>query len=120
MVEKENVLDIVNRLFERIGFPDTESRIYTLLLERKRPFSIREISEELGLSVRTVRERVRALCKKQLLKREVVEKKWLEYRYMAKSPKEVWAIIKNKLENAIDEVEKEFDLDQDSAKRDVK
>ncbi|VUT27531.1 MAG: Sugar-specific transcriptional regulator TrmB [Candidatus Syntrophoarchaeum sp. GoM_oil] len=120
MVKKENVLDIVNSFFDKIGFQSTESKIYTLLIEKKRSLSIREISEELGLSVRTVRERVRVLCKKSLLKREIVEKKWLEYRYRAKSPKEVWTIIKKRMENAIDEIDTEIDRTKDEVEGAVK
>jgi len=113
MAENKNLLDIINSFFDKIGFHDTESKIYALLIEKKRSLSVREISDELGLSVRTVREKVRMLCSKNLLRREVVEKKWLEYRYLAKSPKEVWGIIKRKMECAIDDIENEFNRNQD-------
>ncbi|OFV67436.1 transcriptional regulator [Methanosarcinales archaeon] len=113
MAESENLLEIINSFFDKIGFRDSESKIYALLIEKKRPLSVREISEELGLSVRTVREKVRTLCNKNLLKREVVEKKWLEYRYRAKSPKEVWSIVKSRMERAIDDIEKEFNRNSD-------
>ncbi|RJS71352.1 MAG: transcriptional regulator [Candidatus Syntrophoarchaeum sp. WYZ-LMO15] len=121
MTQGDNILELVNKLFEKVGFHESESKIYALLVEKKTSLSIREISEELGLSVRTVRERVRSLCRKNLLKREIVEKKWLEYKYRARSPREVWTIIKKKIERAIEEIDNELSTSQQGEKKeDVK
>ncbi len=90
------VLDRVNSLLKQLQFNKSEIDIYKLLL-KKGEMTVREIAEELQLSTRIVRERLKRLVKDGIVGRKLIEKGWIGYVYYAEDPDKVAQAIKRKL-----------------------
>ncbi len=90
------VLDRVNSLLRQLQFNRSEVEIYKLLL-RRGEMTVREIAEELQLSTRIVRERLKRLVKEGIVGRRLIEKGWIGYVYYAEDPDKVARAIKKKL-----------------------
>ncbi len=95
----------VIKILEGLDLKPSDHRIYTLLLERKE-LSVREIAKELNLSTRFVRERLRELHRRGIIRRRLVEKGWIGYVYGAEDPKVVVARIKSHLLSEFAKLEK--------------
>lgn len=83
----------------------SDLRIYNLLLA-KNELSVREIAKELNLSTRFVRERLKELHKRGIVKRRVIENGWIGYVYRAEDPKVMIAKIKSQLLSEFAKLEK--------------
>ncbi len=92
------------KVFEKLKLKPSDVKIYSLLLNRE--LGVREIANELGLSTRFVRERLRELTKRGIVKRRLVEERWLGYRYAAEEPREVVKKIKTQILEEILKIEK--------------
>lgn len=90
------MLKDVVKILESLKLKPSDLRIYNLLLE-KPELSVREIAKELNLSTRFVRERLKELHKRGIIKRKLVERGWIGYVYGAEEPKVVVAKIKSHL-----------------------
>ncbi len=90
------MLDRVNTLIRQIQFHRSEVEIYHLLL-RKGELTVREIAEELQLSTRIVRERLKRLLREGIVGRRLVDRGWIGYVYYAEDPKKVAKNIRSKL-----------------------
>lgn len=90
------VLDRVNSLLKQLQFNKSEIEIYKLLL-RKGEMTVREIAEELQLSTRIVRERLKRLVKEGIVERKLIERGWIGYVYYAEDPNKVAQAIKKRL-----------------------
>ena len=78
----KNPLSEMVEIVEKLRFKPSDIRIYVLLLE-KGEMRVSEIARELGLSVRFVRDRLKVLIKKGIVKRELVDRGWVGYIYIA-------------------------------------
>ncbi|MEM4156042.1 MAG: transcriptional regulator [Archaeoglobaceae archaeon] len=86
----------IAKIIESLKLKPSDLRIYYLLLE-KPELSVKEISKELNLSTRFVRERLRDMHKKGIINRKLVERGWIGYVYGAEEPKVVVARVKSYL-----------------------
>ncbi len=91
-----NVILDLDKILKDLSFKPSDARIYSLLLE-KGEMRVSEIAKELNLSVRFVRDRLKDLCNRGIVKKEVVKKGWLGYVYKAENPVEVLKKIKSKI-----------------------
>lgn len=89
------MLDKIAEVIEKFRLKPSDLKIYSLLLGRQ--MSVSEISKELKLSSRFVRERLKYLCRRGILKRSLVERGWIGYVYTAEDPKVVLKSIKNQI-----------------------
>ncbi|MCS7119306.1 MAG: transcriptional regulator [Archaeoglobaceae archaeon] len=89
------MLTEIVELLEKVRLKPTDVRIYSLL--QKKELGVREIARELGLSTRFVRERLKELTRRGIVKRRLVEERWLGYKYAAEEPKEVIRKIKSQI-----------------------
>ena len=90
------MLERVNALLRQIQFNRSEVEIYKLLL-RKGELTVREIAEELQLSTRIVRERLKRLLKEGIVGRRLINRGWIGYVYYAEDPEKVAKNIRSKL-----------------------
>ncbi len=90
------VLDTINSLLKQLQFNKSEIEIYKLLL-KKGEMTVREIAEELQLSTRIVRERLKRLVEDGIVRRKLIERGWIGYVYYAEDPDKVAQVIKKKL-----------------------
>ncbi len=90
------VLDRINSLLKQLQFNRSEVEIYKLLL-RKGEMTVKEIAEELQLSTRIVRERLKRLVKEGIVGRRLIERGWIGYVYYAEDPNKVVQTIKKRL-----------------------
>lgn len=90
------VLDKINPLLKQLQFNRSEVEIYKLLL-RKGEMTVKEIAEELQLSTRIVRERLKRLVKEGIVGKKLIERGWIGYVYYAENPNKVAQAIKRKL-----------------------
>ncbi|TDA25561.1 MAG: transcriptional regulator [Archaeoglobi archaeon] len=98
------MLKEVAEILESLKLKPSDLRIYSLL--EKRELSVREIAKELNLSARFVRERLRDLHRKGIVRRRLVENGWIGYVYRAEDPKVVVARVKNYLLSEFGRLEK--------------
>ncbi|NHW23247.1 MAG: transcriptional regulator [Archaeoglobales archaeon] len=98
------MLKEVAEILESLKLKPSDLRIYSLL--EKRELSVREIAKELNLSTRFVRERLRDLHRKGMVRRRLVENGWIGYVYRAEDPKVVVARVKNYLLSEFGRLEK--------------
>ncbi|MEG9195244.1 MAG: transcriptional regulator [Candidatus Methanoglobus sp.] len=98
------MLKEVAEILESLKLKPSDLRIYSLL--EKRELSVREIAKELNLSTRFVRERLRDLHRKGIVRRRLVENGWIGYVYRAEDPKVVVARVKNYLLSKFGRLEK--------------
>ncbi|MCS7144921.1 MAG: transcriptional regulator [Archaeoglobaceae archaeon] len=99
------MLKEVVKILDSLKLKPSDLRIYNLLRE-KPELSVKEIAKELNLSTRFVRERLRELHRKGIIKRKLVERGWIGYVYGAEEPKVVVARIKNHILNEFGKLEK--------------
>ncbi len=85
----------IAELLERIKIKPSDVRIYNLL--RNRELGVREIAKELNLSTRFVRDRLKELTMRGIVKRRLVEEGWIGYKYTAEDPVEVLKKLKAQL-----------------------
>ncbi len=98
------ILDIENVL-EKLRFKPSDAKIYSLLLE-KGEMRVSEIAKELDLSARFVRDRLKDLSQKGIVKREMVKKGWIGYVYRAENPIKVLRKLKSRMIEEIENLEK--------------
>ncbi|MFN3384653.1 MAG: winged helix-turn-helix transcriptional regulator [Archaeoglobaceae archaeon] len=94
----------IAELLERIRIKPSDVRIYNLL--RNRELGVREIAKELNLSTRFVRDRLKELTRRGILKRRLVEEGWIGYKYTAEEPREVLNKLKAQLHEELLRLEK--------------
>lgn len=99
------MLKEVVKILDSLKLKPSDLRIYNLLWE-KPELSVKEIAKELNLSTRFVRERLRDLYRKGIIKRKLVERGWVGYVYRAEEPKVVVARIKSHLLTEFSKLEK--------------
>lgn len=99
------MLKEVSKILDSLKLKPSDLRIYNLLLA-KNELSVREIAKELNLSTRFVRERLKELHKRGIVKRRVIENGWIGYVYRAEDPKVMIAKIKSQLLSEFAKLEK--------------
>ncbi|MEM1578340.1 MAG: winged helix-turn-helix transcriptional regulator [Archaeoglobaceae archaeon] len=97
------MLNEIAKIIENLRLKPSDLKIYSLLLERE--LSVKEIANELNLSTRFVRERLKELCKREIISRRLVERGWIGYAYRAEDPKKVVSNIKKQLISEIGKIE---------------
>ena len=100
-----DVLESISRALKSLQFHQSEMKIYRILHERGE-MTVKEIAEELQLSTRIVRMRLKRLLKEGFVRRRIVEKGWIGYAYTAEKPEEVIKKMKDKLHKVISNLEK--------------
>ncbi len=100
-----NVLLDIERIIGHLKFKPSDARIYSLLLE-KGEMRVSEIAKELDLSTRFVRDRLKELCARGIVKRKMVKKGWIGYVYKAEKPIEVIKKLKSKVIDEIESIER--------------
>jgi len=103
-----NVILDIERIIEDLKFKPSDAKIYSLLLE-KGEMRVSEIAKELDLSARFVRDRLKDLCRKGIVKREIVKKGWIGYIYKAENPINVLKELKSKIIKEIENLEKKLE-----------
>ncbi|WP_456469453.1 helix-turn-helix domain-containing protein [Archaeoglobus sp.] len=103
----KNPLSEMVEIVEKLRFKPSDIRIYALLLE-KGEMRVSEIARELGLSVRFVRDRLKVLVKKGIVKRELVDRGWVGYIYIAEKPSRVIEKIKTGILGELEKLERAF------------
>jgi len=103
----KNPLSEMVEIVEKLRFKPSDIRIYALLLE-KSEMRVSEIARELGLSVRFVRDRLKVLVKKGIVKRELVDRGWVGYIYIAEKPARVIEKIKTGILGELEKLERAF------------
>lgn len=94
----------IAEILEKLRIKSSDVKIYNLL--RDRELGVREIANELNLSTRFVRERLKELTKRGIVKRRLVEHGWIGYRYVAEDPREVLKKLKLQLHEELLRLEK--------------
>jgi len=100
-----NIIFEIEKILEDMKFKPSDAKIYSLLLE-KGEMRVSEIAKELGLSARFVRDRLKDLNQKGVVKREIVKKGWIGYVYRAENPITVLRKLKSKIIKEIENLEK--------------
>lgn len=100
-----NVIVDIERILRDLNFKPSDVMIYSLLME-KGEMRVSEIANELDLSVRFVRDRLKDLCSKGIIKRKVVKKGWVGYVYRAENPADVLKRLKAKIIKEFENLEK--------------
>ena len=100
-----NIILDIEKVLENLKFKPSDARIYSLLLE-KGEMRVSEIAKELDLSARFVRDRLKDLCSKGIVTREVIKKGWIGYVYKAENPVNVLKKLKSKIIGEIESIEK--------------
>ncbi len=88
------------RAIKKLQINPSEMRIYRTLHE-KGEMTVREIADELQLSTRIVRMRLKKLVKEGFVKRRIIKKGWIGYVYFAEKPEEVVKKMKEKMYSII-------------------
>lgn len=102
------MLSEISEVLKKLGIKPSDVKIYDLL--RGRELGVREIAGELNLSPRFVRERLKELTKRGILKRKLVEKGWIGYKYTAEEPIEVLRKFKAQLHEELLRLEKTLNI----------
>ena len=100
-----NIILDIGKILEDMKFKPSDAKIYSLLLE-KGEMRVSEIAKELSLSARFVRDRLKDLSQKGIVKREMVKKGWIGYVYRAENPIDVLRKLKSKIIKEIENLEK--------------
>ena len=100
-----NIILDIEKILEDLKFKPSDARIYSLLLE-KGEMRVSEIAKELNISARFVRNRLKDLCSKGIVKREMIKKGWIGYVYKAESPVNVLRKLKSKIIKEMENLEK--------------
>ncbi|MCO6041279.1 MULTISPECIES: helix-turn-helix domain-containing protein [Thermococcus] len=104
-MEMEELLRAFTKTLEKFELTSSEIKIYSLLL--KEQLTPRQIAKKLDLSERIVREKLKHLLELGLVEREMVNRGWLGYIYKAKAPKEALNSILSKMEEFMENFQKE-------------
>lgn len=94
----------IAEILERLRVRPSDVKIYNLL--RGRELGVREIAKELNFSTRFVRDRLRELTKRGIVKRRLVEQGWIGYKYTAEDPLEILRKLRAQLHEEFLRVEK--------------
>ncbi|MEM0350202.1 MAG: helix-turn-helix domain-containing protein [Archaeoglobaceae archaeon] len=89
------MLNEIAEIIEKIKLKPSDVKIYSILLNKE--LGVKEIAKELGLSTRFVRERLKELTKRGIVKKRIVEERRLGYKYIAEEPREVVKRIKSQI-----------------------
>ncbi len=100
-----NIIFDIEKILENMKFKPSDAKIYSLLLE-KGEMRVSEIAKELDLSARFVRDRLKDLSQKGIVKREMVKRGWIGYVYRAENPIIVLRKLKYKIIKEIENLEK--------------
>lgn len=101
----KNPLLEIAEIIEKLKFKPSDIRIYSLLLE-KGEMRVSEIAKELELSTRFVRDRLKVLVKKEVVKKKLVERGWVGYVYSAEKPSKVIAKLKAGIVGDLERIER--------------
>ncbi len=94
----------VAEVLEKFRIKPSDVKIYNLL--RNGELGVREIAKELNLSTRFVRDRLKELTNRGIVKRRLVEQGWVGYKYTAEDPKEVLKKLRAQLHEEFLRIEK--------------
>lgn len=94
----------IAQVLERLRVKPSDVKIYNLL--RGRELGVREIAKELNFSTRFVRDRLRELTKRGIVKRRLVEQGWIGYKYTAEDPLEILRKFRAQLHEEFTKLEK--------------
>ncbi|MEM0022114.1 MAG: transcriptional regulator [Archaeoglobaceae archaeon] len=94
----------IAEVLEKLRVKPSDVKIYNLL--RNRELGVREIAKELNLSTRFVRDRLKELTKRGIVKRRLVEQGWIGYKYTAEDPLEILKKFKTQLHEEFLRLEK--------------
>ncbi len=103
----KNPLSEIIEIVEKVKFKPSDIRIYALLLE-KGEMRVSEIAEELRLSTRFVRDRLKVLVKKEVVKKRLIERGWVGYVYTAEKPSIVFEKLKSGIVGELEKLERAF------------
>lgn len=103
----KNPLSEIIEIVEKVKFKPSDIRIYALLLE-KGEMRVSEIAKELELSTRFVRDRLKVLVKKEVVKKKLVERGWVGYVYTAEKPSRVVEKLKTGIIGEFEKLERVF------------
>jgi predicted DNA-binding transcriptional regulator len=102
-----NIILDVERILDEFRFKPSDSKIYSLLLE-KGELRVSEIAKELNLSARFVRERLKELCREGIVNRELVKMGWVGYVYRAEHPASVFKKLKARIIERLENIERQL------------
>ncbi|MCS7121253.1 MAG: transcriptional regulator [Archaeoglobaceae archaeon] len=97
------MLEKIAEVIEKFRLKPSDLKIYYLLVGKH--MSASEIAKELKLSSRFVRERLKDLYSKGILKRTIIVKGWIGYVYTAEDPQIVLKKIKNQILSELSKLE---------------
>ena len=100
-----NILQDIEKIMDNIKFKPSDIKIYSLLLE-KGAMRVSEIARELNLSSRFVRDRLKDLNSRGIVKKEMIQEGWIGYVYMAETPLKVVKKLKSTLIKELESLEK--------------
>ncbi len=100
-----NIILDVEKMLDEIRFKPSDVRIYSILLE-KGEMRVSEIANELNLSARFVRDRLKELSNKGIVTREMIKKGWIGYVYKAENPRKVFRRLKSRIIEELENLEK--------------
>ena len=101
----KNVIHEIEKILENLKFKPSDAKIYSLLVE-KGEMGVSEIAKELNLSARFVRDRLKDLCNRGIVKRKIIKKGWIGYVYRAENSAEILMKLKSKIIREIENLEK--------------
>jgi predicted DNA-binding transcriptional regulator len=102
-----NIIADIEEVLRTAKFKPSDTRIYSILLD-KGEMTVSEISRELNLSTRFVRERLKRLYKDGIVTRKIVEKGWIGYTYMAENPVKVFRNLKTRIIEELENLENQL------------
>lgn len=95
------VMELISRFAKLLDLKKTQLRIYELLVRKNRPMFVSEISKSLNASRRIVQDYVKDLTEKGFLSREIASRGYLAYRYVSRSPINVWGRIRKEISRMV-------------------
>jgi len=103
---KVNPTKAINDILEFVDFGKMEIKIYGILIDKK--MTMKEITNNLGISERMARNYIKKMLKFGMIKRFVVKKKRLMYVYSSQPIKNVWKKLKINIRKSMKEIDKEL------------
>jgi len=103
---KRKPIELLNTVLKLLDFKKVEIKLYNTLL--KKEMKMNELVQRLNISERSIRTHIKTLYKKGFIKRKALMGDRLKYVYSSVTPKIAWKIVKKRVNETLNQVDKIF------------
>jgi predicted DNA-binding transcriptional regulator len=103
---KRKPIELLNAVLKLLDFKKVEIKLYNALL--KKQMKMNELVQRLNMSERSIRTHIKTLYKKGFIKRKALMGNRLKYVYSSVTPKIAWKIVKKRVNETLNQVDKIF------------